>query len=191
VPATFSADPPSAPLRFAVLGSGVIAEVFADALREVPGAELSLVIGRTAASARRLAETHEVPWTDDVAGWLRTPGAEGIDVLVVATPSGTHADLIVPALEAGKHALVEKPIDITLTAADRIREVERHTGNVGAVLSQHRFDSSTERLLDAIGSGCLGWLTSAIASCSWWRPQSYYDSAAWRGTVAGRRGDPP
>lgn len=30
----------------------------------------------------------------------------------------------------------------------------------------------------------LGRLTSAVASCAWWRPQSYYDSAAWRGSRA-------
>ena len=101
---------------------------------------------------------------------------------MVATPSGTHADIIVPALEAGKHVLVEKPIEVSLEAADRIIEAERRTGNVVAVVSQHRFDAATERVVEAVRAGRLGRLTSAIASCAWWRPQSYYDGGAWRGT---------
>ncbi len=36
----------------------------------------------------------------------------------------------------------------------------------------------------AIGNGDLGRLTSGVASCAWWRPQSYYDAGRWRGTWA-------
>lgn len=54
--------------------------------------------------------------------------------MIVATPSGTHADITVPALEAGKHGLGEKPLDVTLAAADRIIEAERRTGNLVAVI---------------------------------------------------------
>jgi UDP-N-acetyl-2-amino-2-deoxyglucuronate dehydrogenase len=50
------------------------------------------------------------------------------------------------------------------------------------VISQHRFDPATERVLAAIEAGELGRLTSGIASIDWWRGQSYYDSGDWRGT---------
>src|ERR1019366_9886444 len=63
-----------------------------------------------------------------------------------------------------------------------IIDAEHRTGNVVAVVSQHRFDSSAEKLVEAVRSGRLGRPTSAIASCAWWRPQAYYDSGAWRGT---------
>ena len=89
-----------------------------------------------------------------------------------------------PALEAGRHVLVEKPLDVSLAAADRIIDAERRTGNVVAVVSQHRFDRSSEKLAAAARDGVLGRLTSATASCAWWRGQSYYDSGAWRGTWA-------
>jgi UDP-N-acetyl-2-amino-2-deoxyglucuronate dehydrogenase len=175
-------DPVRPSLRFAVVGSGVIAGVIAAALADVEDAELRVVVGRSADSARRLADQHGARWTDDIAGWLRTPVAASVDVVVVATPSGTHAGLVITALEAGKHVLVEKPIEVSLEAADRIIDAERRTGNIVAVVSQHRFDAATERVVEAVRSGGLGRLTSAIASCAWWRPQSYYDGAAWRGT---------
>jgi predicted dehydrogenase len=52
------------------------------------------------------------------------------------------------------------------------------------VISQHRFDRSTEKVLQAVRDGHLGTVTSAIASHAWWRGQSYYDSGEWRGTWA-------
>ncbi|WP_226909785.1 Gfo/Idh/MocA family protein [Georgenia ruanii] len=167
-------------LGFALVGAGAIGRVFADALARVDDAELRVVVTRTEGSARELAAAHAAAWSTD-------PGrlaADDIDVVVVATPSGTHADLAVPALEAGKHVLIEKPLDVSLAAADRIIEAERRTGNVVAVVSQHRFDRSSEKLVAAARGGGLGRLTSATASCAWWRGQSYYDSGAWRGTWA-------
>ena len=95
-----------------------------------------------------------------------------------------HADGAVAALDAGKHVVVEKPIDITLAAADRIIDAEKRSGKTVAVISQHRFDRSTEKVLQAVRDGNLGPITSAIASHAWWRGQSYYDSGDWRGTWA-------
>ena len=88
------------------------------------------------------------------------------------------------ALDAGKHVVVEKPIDITLPAADRIIDAEKRSGKTVAVISQHRFDRSTEKVQQAVRDGHLGTITSAIASHAWWRGQSYYDSGDWRGTWA-------
>jgi UDP-N-acetyl-2-amino-2-deoxyglucuronate dehydrogenase len=73
---------------------------------------------------------------------------------------------------------------ISLEAADRILAAERASGRKVAVVSQHRFDGSTEKVIAAIQAGDLGRLTSGIASTAWWRGQSYYDAGRWRGTWA-------
>ena len=39
---------------------------------------------------------------------------EAVEVVNIATPSGSHARLAIPAAEAGKHLVVEKPADITV-----------------------------------------------------------------------------
>ncbi|WP_448071933.1 Gfo/Idh/MocA family protein [Georgenia yuyongxinii] len=169
------------PLGFAIVGAGAIGGVFADAVAQTADAELRLVVARRPDPVRALAEAHGAAWSTDLDGYL---AADDVDVVVVATPSGTHADRAVPALESGKHVLVEKPLDVSLAAADRIIDAERRTGNVVAVVSQHRFDRSAERVAAAVAAGGLGRPTSATASCAWWRGQSYYDSGAWRGTWA-------
>ena len=89
-----------------------------------------------------------------MTGYLET--ADDVDAVIVATPSGTHADMAVPALEAGEHALIEKPLDITLGAADRIIAAERAGGRIVGVIAQHRWDRSSRRVPDAVARGGMG-----------------------------------
>ena len=169
-------------LRFALVGAGVIGEVHAEALAALPDvAELVAVVDRDPAKARELAARYGAESATDLDAVLRR---DDVDVVTICTPSGVHADGAVAALDAGKHVVVEKPIDITLAAADRIIDAEKRSGKTVAVISQHRFDRSTEKVLAAVRDGRLGTITSAIASHAWWRGQTYYDSGDWRGTWA-------
>jgi predicted dehydrogenase len=170
-------------LRFAVVGAGVIGKVHAKALGELPDvAELVAVVDADADRAKALADEHGVAVaTTDLAAVL---ARDDVDAVCICTPSGLHADGAVAALEAGKHVVVEKPLDVSLEAADRVIDAEKRSGKTVAVISQHRFDRSTEKLLAALRAGHLGTITSAIASHAWWRGQSYYDSGEWRGTWA-------
>ena len=169
-------------LRFALLGAGVIGKTHAHALAGLPDvAELVAVVDRDPAKAQELADRYGALATTDLDAVLRR---DDVDAVTICTPSGVHADGAVAALDAGKHVVVEKPIDITLAAADRIIDAEKRSGKTVAVISQHRFDRSTEKVLAAVRDGNLGPITSAIASHAWWRGQSYYDSGDWRGTWA-------
>ncbi len=169
-------------IRFALVGAGVIGKVHARALADLTDvAELVAVVDRDEAAAQSLATRYGIEATTDLDAVLRR---DDIDAVTICTPSGLHADGAVAALDAGKHVVVEKPIDITLPAADRIIDAEKRSGKTVAVISQHRFDKSTEKVQQAVRDGHLGTITSAIASHAWWRGQSYYDSGDWRGTWA-------
>ena len=78
--------------------------------------------------------------------------------------------------------MVEKPVDISLAAADRLIEAARAAGVALTVISQHRFDPGLIELKRLIGEGALGRLVLGEASTKWYRTQAYYASAAWRGT---------
>jgi UDP-N-acetyl-2-amino-2-deoxyglucuronate dehydrogenase len=78
--------------------------------------------------------------------------------------------------------VVEKPIDVSLEAADQLIAVARRAGVTMTVISQHRFDPGLDELRRLIDSGALGSLVLGEASTKWYRTQGYYDSAAWRGT---------
>lgn len=51
-----------------------------------------------------------------------------IEIVSIALPSAMHADFAVRAMEAGKHVLVEKPLDITPEAAQKIEDARIRTG---------------------------------------------------------------
>jgi predicted dehydrogenase len=107
-----------------------------------------------------------------------------VDVVCVCVPSGLHAEIGVRAARAGKHLAVEKPVDVTLAAADRLIEAARTAGVALTVISQHRFDPGLVELKRLIDEGALGRLVLGEASTKWYRTQAYYDSAGWRGTWA-------
>ena len=109
------------------------------------------------------------------------------DVVVIATPSGTHADLASTALAAGCHLIIEKPIDVNVARAlplVRLANEAASRGQVTSVMSQRRFDPACQVVARAIREGRFGAITSGLASIAWWRGQDYYDSGAWRGTIA-------
>lgn len=170
-------------VRFAVIGAGMIGDVHAQALTELSdSAELTVIADIDGSKAAAMAGKYGAGGsTTDVDALLRRPD---IDAVIICRPTGQHADLAVSALNAGKHVVIEKPIEVSLAAADRIIAAEQSSGKTVAVMSQHRFDKSTVKVLDAVRAGRLGNITSAIASHAWWRGQSYYDSATWRGTWA-------
>jgi predicted dehydrogenase len=105
-----------------------------------------------------------------------------VDIVAVCTPTGRHGEVAIEALQAGTHVIVEKPAETTVARTDEIIEAQQKAGTLVTVISQHRFDPSTEVVLGAIERGDLGRLTSGIASIDWWRGQNYYDSGDWRGT---------
>ncbi len=107
-----------------------------------------------------------------------------IEVVCVCVPSGLHASIGVQAAKAGKHLVVEKPIDVSLDAADRLIEAAGAAGVALTVISQHRFDPGLVELKRLLGAGALGRLVLGEASTKWYRSQAYYDSADWRGTYA-------
>ncbi|MGW3495990.1 Gfo/Idh/MocA family protein [Streptomyces sp. NPDC001020] len=172
-------------MRFALVGAGVIGAVHARLISMLSesgkNVELAAVIDQDLDKAKALAEQHGGrPYSRAADAY----GAERIDAVAVCLPSARHADAAVEALRAGKHVLVEKPVDITLAAANRITEAQRDSGLTVSVISQRRFQPPAAFIKNCVDAGRLGRITSGIAESAFFRPQAYYDSGDWRGTAA-------
>lgn len=165
--------------RIAIVGAGVIGKQHGKVVSELDRLELVAVADQDLERARALTDVHGGAPFADVAELL---AATEVDLVAVCTPTGAHGEVAIAALEAGKHVVIEKPAEVTLEKIDQIIAAQERAGTLVTVISQHRFDPSTEIVVDAIAGGRLGRLTSGIASIDWWRGQSYYDSGDWRGT---------
>ena len=172
----------STEIRIAIVGCGTIAPTHADAIASAPeiGARVTACSDIEPEKSKAFAAKYGLR----AMSWQEILADPDIDALSICTPSGLHAELGVPALKAGKHVIIEKPLDITPAACDRLIAAQASTGKVLACVSQHRFDPATVFVRDAIDRGDLGAIALAEARVTWYRTQEYYDSGDWRGTWA-------
>ena len=191
----------SAPIRFALVGCGVIGRLHAEVITAHPELALTALVDLDLDRARGLARdlaglaSGDGPLsgggagaappfvTDSLADAL---ARDDVDAVAVAVPSGRHADVSVEVLRAGRHLVVEKPADVSVARARLIADAAAAApaGTLATVISQHRFDPASVAVHDAVVRGDLGRLTSGVATVPWWRSQAYYDSGDWRGTWA-------
>ena len=152
-------------MRFAVLGTGFWAsEVHATALAEHPDAELVGVWGRDLAKAKAVGARFDVPGTDDVDALLAD-----VDAVSFALPPDVQAPLAERAAAAGKHLLLEKPIALSVDAADRVVDAVAAAGVASVVFFTNRFRTATSTWLEqaartTLAGGSATWLGSLAGS---------------------------
>jgi predicted dehydrogenase len=167
------------PVRYGIIGTGMIARVHAQAIRAATDSVLVAVHDSVPERAAAFAREFQVPWDADLGAFL---ARSDLDAVTLATPSGARADVAVPAALAGKHLLCEKPLEVTLERVDRIIQACERGGVLLACVFQARTVGAVKRLRQALDEDRLGRLLLANVQVPWYRTQEYYDSSPWRGT---------
>ncbi|HHS12455.1 MAG TPA: Gfo/Idh/MocA family oxidoreductase [bacterium] len=166
-------------IRVGLIGCGRIARVHTAAIDQLD--ELNLIA---------FCDTHKGRLEALLAG-RRAAGytchqdlieKESPDLVVIATPNGTHYSIAKDCLERGLHILLEKPITITDQQALDLMSAARKKGCHFFAVKQVRYNPSVRALKHAVDTGCLGRLVSAALVVRWTRPQAYFDQSDWRGT---------
>ncbi|MDP8220132.1 MAG: Gfo/Idh/MocA family oxidoreductase [Candidatus Stygibacter frigidus] len=107
---------------------------------------------------------------------------EQLDAMLICTPSGMHPEMGIKAAEKGIHVITEKPMGISLAAADELVKACDANQVQLFVVKQNRLNPAIQLLRKAIKKGRFGKIFSLNATVRWSRPQNYYDQAKWRGT---------
>ena len=166
-------------IRFAIVGTGSIVPIHAQAIASIPDASLVAFVGNDVAKAQELAAKFNCDWYNDYQQMLKRAD---IDAVSICIPSGLHAELGIEAALAGKHVVVEKPIDVTLEKADALIETCQAQGVKLGVIFQRRYSDGVIALKNLLEQGKLGKLLFGGCYIKLYRSQEYYDSGAWRGT---------
>jgi predicted dehydrogenase len=111
-------------------------------------------------------------------------GGAAFDAVVVAVPNALHHQVIIEAAGLGRHVLTEKPLAISLDAADKAVAACRAAGVTLGVCFQRRTSPDNRAVKPLLEAGKLGRVFAADVSVKFYREQSYYDSSAYRGTWA-------
>ncbi len=164
---------------FGVIGAGMIGAFHAEAIKQLPNAKLVAVCDQASGLADQFGQRSGCEAMCDLEAFLTR---KDIDVVTVATPSGTHADIAIAAARHGKHCITEKPIDIRLDKIDAAIEAHAKAGTCMGGIFNGRFLPTARLLKKAVEEGRFGRMTFGMAYGPWWRDQEYYDKGGWRGT---------
>ncbi|MDA3962002.1 MAG: Gfo/Idh/MocA family oxidoreductase [Planctomycetota bacterium] len=149
-------------MRWGIVGTGMIAGVFADNLEHASGAVKQAVASRDAAKSAAFASKHGI--VSSHGSYPDLFADPEVDAIYVATPHTAHVDCVIAACQAGKHVLCEKPMAVTAAEAEQMRDAATAAGVVLLEAFMYRCHPQTLRIMELIQSGAIG-AVRAVRSC--------------------------
>ncbi|OIN98522.1 hypothetical protein COY52_05895 [Candidatus Desantisbacteria bacterium CG_4_10_14_0_8_um_filter_48_22] len=172
-------------VRIGVIGCGGMGQAHIKSIKELPEAELAAVCDVDAKVLDGLTKANNVKGFADSK---ELTGSGLVDAVVIATPHYFHPTIAVDAFEKGLHVLSEKPISVTVSAADIMLRAAKKSGKVFAVMYQQRTLPAIRLARQIIRSGKLGKIIRTMMVEPNYRCQAYYNSSGWRATWTGEGG---
>ncbi len=155
-------------MRVAIIGTGAISHKHAQAYRNI-GFQLVACAATTPERARQFAEQYGCEPVDHWGDLCRRPDIDFIDVCRFPN---FRLEVVELCAKEKKHVQVQKPIATTVEAASSMIDAAQKAGIILGVVSQHRFDESSQfvkRNIDRLGK-----LLQADAYVKWRRSAEYY-----------------
>ncbi|MDR2808932.1 MAG: Gfo/Idh/MocA family oxidoreductase [Tannerellaceae bacterium] len=168
-------------IQFAVAGCGHIGKRHADMILRDEGAQLVALCDILPREALGI-EAFEAPFFTNFADMLSA--AFPIDVVNICTPNGLHASMAIRALEAGYHVVIEKPMALTRTDAEKVVYTALKHRKQAFCVMQNRYSPPSLWIKEMITSGRLGDIYMAQFNCYWNRDERYYKPGGWHGDAA-------
>lgn len=141
-------------VKWGIVGTGTIANKFAQTVNNATGGKLVAVASRTAASASTFAArygiAHAFSSYEDLAAF------EGVDAVYIALPHTYHSKYSNYFLQAGKHVLCEKPVSVNLKDLQETRSIANKTGLFMMEAMWTRFLPAIHKIQEIISAGVIG-----------------------------------
>ena len=145
-------------VRVGVIGCGKIAEraSLPNLVNYSQKVEIKALCDVNEAAAKNLKAKFEISSADIVKDWKKVVTRNDIDAVFVDTPNYLHEEMAVAAAANKKHVLVEKPITITVKAADNMAKAAKKHGIYLMVEQTQRFDPVHQAAKKVLDQGLLG-----------------------------------
>ncbi len=167
-------------IRMALIGCGRIAEKHFHSVELYPD-EIELV-AVCDTDERALAKAVERSGARGFASLRDLLSECEVDLVALCTPSGLHPGQTIRSAMSGCHVMTEKPMATRWKDGLRMVRACDEAGVHLFVVKQNRNNSTLQLLKDTMERKRFGRIYMVQVNVFWSRPQSYYDSAAWRGT---------
>lgn len=152
----------SSTYRWAVIGTGGMADQFVADARHGNGGEFVAVCSRSQAGAQTFADRHGIALAFDDLDTLLA--RDDIDVVYIASPHTQHRQQAMAAMEAGKAVLVEKPATLNAAQTQNLYDTAERCGVLCVEALWTRFSPVYRSVLADLRSGRIGQLRHCQAS---------------------------
>jgi predicted dehydrogenase len=167
-------------IRFAVIGCGHIGKRHAEMIIREERAEL-VALCDVRPKEKLGLEACDVPFFPSLDELLKSDIP--FDVINICTPNGSHAEIAVKAVGAGYHAVIEKPMALTVADAEKVIFAGlKHRRQIFCVM-QNRYSPPSVWIKEMVESGRLGKIYMVQLNCYWNRDERYYKPGGWHGTA--------
>jgi predicted dehydrogenase len=140
-------------LRFGLVGTGRIAQAYAEAFCRTTNARLVAVTDVRAVAAEEFArKTGAAVFSSHLA--LAESGK--VDAVIVATPPICHGSICIDLLERGIPVLCEKPVSFSVATARKIRQTSRDRHTLFTMASKFRYAEDVVQARRMVASGLVG-----------------------------------
>lgn len=144
-------------IRYAVVGAGWISQIaFMPGVEQTGNSEMTAIVSGNRANAEKLAKFYGIPHVvayEDYDAMLR----QGlVDAVYIALPNSQHADFAIRAAEAGVHALVEKPLAVSVAECEAMIAAAEKAGVWLMTAYRLHNEPGTVEVIDRIRQGAIG-----------------------------------
>ncbi len=157
-------------MRVGIIGTGAISHKHARAYANI-GYQLRVCTDFHPENGRAFAERYGCEFVETYEEVCRHPEVDYVDV---CTFPEFRLQPLIACAENKKHIQVQKPMCTGLDLARKMIQTACSAGIQLGVVSQHRFDDSTQFIRRAMAEGRLGKILQADAYVKWYRSPAYY-----------------
>ena len=140
-------------LKFALIGTGGIAQTYAMAFQELETCKLVAVADVNKDSADAFAEPFKAK---SFADYKELSENAEFDAVIVSTPPNSHPEIANYFMRKGKHVLCEKPLCLSVSEAKEMLECASDTGVKFTMASKFRYVADAIKAKSLVASGILG-----------------------------------
>lgn len=144
-------------VRYGIVGLGSISqEAMLPGVDHTGNSTVAALVTSDPLKAQELSKKYSVSRTYSYEQFGELLGSGEVDAIYLALPNWQHAEYAVPALEAGIHVLLEKPMEVSAEACEKILAAQRKTGAKLMIAYRLHFEPATVAAVERIRSGELG-----------------------------------
>lgn len=144
-------------IRYAVVGAGWISQIaFLPGAAQTGNSIVTAIVSGNPDRARELADFHGVEHVYPYERYDEMLASGRVDAVYIALPNSMHADYAIRAARAGVHALVEKPLAVSVEECEAMIAASESAGTLLMTAYRLHHEPGTVEVLEMIRRGEIG-----------------------------------